>query len=274
MTAFRKHLPTIALVIAFAVGVCLLAYPTVSDWWNQRHASRAVTTYSQTVDALDEAERASLLAAARDYNVQLAQAPLSFELSDDQLAAYADQLSTQGTDVMAVLEIERIGVKLPIYHGTSDGVLQAGAGHLAGSSLPVGGPSTHAVLMGHRGLPSAKLLTDLDQMEVGDSFRITVMGEELLYEVDQILIVEPDDLSELGIQPGEDLCTLVTCTPYGVNSHRLLVRGHRVDAVGATAHLTADAVRVNPVLVTCAVAVPLLLVLAVVALVGRARGRF
>lgn len=269
----KEHLPTVVLVAVFALGVCLLAYPTVSDWWNQQHASRVVASYQQAVEELDAERLATLRAEADAYNAGLAQLPASYELDDAQAEEYARLLSVDGSDAMGSLSIPRIGVELPIYHGTSDGVLQVGVGHLAGSSLPVGGESTHAVLMGHRGLPSAELLTRLDELAVGDAFSVEVLGETLYYEVDQVLIVEPSDLSALAIEPGEDLCTLVTCTPYGINSHRLLVRGHRVDAPDLSVHVTADAVRVEPVLVACALAVPVLVVLAAVVLARSRRRR-
>lgn len=270
----RRHAPTIILAVVFLLGVCLLAYPTVSDWWNQHHATRAVASYERAVEDLSAEDLEVALSAARAYNAELAETPASFELADAELGRYEGLLAVAGADAMATLEIPRINVKLPIYHGTSDGVLQAGVGHLMGSSLPVGGSSTHCVLMGHRGLPSARLLTDLDQLEVGDSFSVTALGDKLWYEVDQILIVEPDDVSSLAIVPGEDLCTLVTCTPYGVNTHRLLVRGHRVSSPYEGAHLTSDAVRVDPLLVASVVAVPVLLVLVVAVLVStRRRGR-
>ena len=268
----RRNVTTAVLALVFLAGVCLVAYPTVSDWWNQQHASRAVASYAQAVEDASAEDLAALLKAARAYNADLAENPTGFSLSDAQTDAYERQLTLEGATAMATLEIPSINVSLPVYHGTSDGVLQTGIGHLAGSSLPVGGASTHAVLMGHRGLPSAKLLTNLDRLEVGDSFSITCLGETLYYEVDQVLIVEPTDLSALAIQEGEDLCTLVTCTPYGVNTHRLLVRGHRVDAPDAGVYVTADAHRLEPMLVACVVAVPLLAVLIAIVLVrGRMR---
>ena len=269
----KEHLPTVVLVAVFLVGVCLLAYPTVSDWWNQQHASRVVASYQQAVEELDAEQLAALRAEADAYNAELSQRPASYELDDVRAEEYARLLSVNGSDAMGSLSIPRIGVELPIYHGTSDGVLQVGVGHLAGSSLPVGGESTHAVLMGHRGLPSAELLTRLDELAVGDAFSVEVLGETLYSEVDQVLIVEPSDVSALAIEPGEDLCTLVTCTPYGINSHRLLVRGHRVDAPELSTHVTADAVRVEPMLVACALAVPVLVVLAAAVLVRSRRRR-
>jgi sortase A len=232
---------------------------------NKLHASRAVAVYNGAVEDLNAEELAQLRESAEAYNAQLADNHTSFNLTDEQEAEYKSQLSLSNTSVMATLEISELGVSLPIYHGTEDTVLQVGIGHLAGSSLPVGGASTHTVLMGHRGLPSARLLTDLDKMRVGDTFCVTTLGEKLWYEVDQILIVEPNDTSALGIVEGEDLCTLVTCTPYGVNSHRLLVRGHRVDDPNSGTMLTADAYTIDPVIVASIMAIPVLLVCVIVA---------
>ena len=269
----RRNVTTAVLVLVFVAGVCLLAYPTVSDWWNQMHASRAVADYAQAAEDLSADDLGALLAEAREYNERLAQGPRSYELSGSELARYEAQLAVPSTSVMAALGIPSIGVELPVYRGTSEGALQVGVGHLAGSSLPVGGPSTHAVLVGHRGLPSARLLTDLDRLGVGDSFSVTCLGETLFYEVDQVLVVEPSDVSALAIEEGEDLCTLVTCTPYGVNTHRLLVRGHRVGAPGLSEYVTSDAARVSPALVACAVAAPVLAALAVAALAAGRRRR-
>ena len=221
---------TLVLVFALVAGVCLLAYPTLSNWWNQRHASEVVGTYCQTVASASADALAAARSAADEYNASLAGKPASYELSDEDMSKYASLLAVDDSGVMGWLSIDRIGVKLPIYHGTSDGVLQMGVGHLPGSSLPIGGPSTHTVLMGHRGLPSAELLSHLDEMRIGDTFSLSVLDETLYYEVDRIIVVRPPDVSPLAIAGGEDYCTLVTCTPYGVNSHRLLVRGHRVDA--------------------------------------------
>lgn len=254
------------------VGIGLIAYPTVSDWWNQRHATQAVASYSEQVDSMDSAQRKQLFEEAQAYNERLAQeqagAFSAMTSADEQL--YNSLLSLEGIEVMGSLSIDSIGVSLPVYHGTDDSALQIGVGHLAGSSLPIGGESTHAVLVGHRGLPSARLLTDIDQMKEGDYFCVTTLGQELWYQVDQIRIVEPDDTSELGIVEGEDLCTLVTCTPYGINSHRLLVRGTRVDA---PLLMAADAVQVDPLLVACVLAVPVLMLLVIVVLIRTSKPR-
>lgn len=257
----KRLIGTLVLVSIFLVGLSLLLYPTVSDWWNSMHQTRAISTYAESVARLDDAEYDALLAEAHAYNESLVGRGGRYELTEDERREYEGLLSVDGTNVIGSIDIEKIGCTLPIYHGTDPSVLQVGVGHLEGSSLPVGGPSTHAVITGHRGLPSAKLFTDLDQLEVGDTFVISVLDETLTYEVDQIRIVEPTELSGLAIEEGQDLCTLVTCTPYGINTHRLLVRGHRVENAKEGPRVSADAMQVEPTLVAPIVAVPLLVVL-------------
>lgn len=220
---------TIILVLVFLVGLSLLLYPTVSDYWNSLHQSRAITGYTEQVAGLDSDTYDRLWAEAEAYNETLLDKEDRFLMSDEELEEYEQILSVSGSDVIGYIEIDKIDCYLPIYHGTSESVLQVGVGHLEGSSLPVGGESTHCVVSGHRGLPSARLFTDLDRLEEGDTFRLYVLDEILTYEVDQIRVVEPMDVEELAIEEGKDYCTLVTCTPYGINTHRLLVRGHRVE---------------------------------------------
>ncbi len=259
----KKTVSTIILILVFLVGLSLLLYPTVSDYWNSLHQSRAITSYAQQVADMDDELYEQLLAQARAYNETLINKTDRFNLTDEEVEEYNQLLSVDGTEVIGYVEINKIDVYLPIYHGTSEAVLQTGVGHLEGSSLPVGGESTHTVISGHRGLPSAKLFTDLDQMEEGDTFILHVLDETLTYEVDQIRIVEPTEVSELAIVPGEDYCTLVTCTPYGINTHRLLVRGHRIENAEAasTVRMTADAMQIEPMTVAPLVAVPLLILL-------------
>lgn len=266
----KKHLSTIALILVLLAGVSLLLYPTVSDYWNARHASKAVADYTQNVQALDQDAYDELLAAAEDYNRSLLTRENDFFLTEEQQAQYESLLDISGTGIMGYIEIPSINVSLPIYHGTSDSVLQIAVGHLDWTSLPVGGESTHCVLSGHRGLPSAKLFTNLDQIVEGDTFIIRVLDEVLTYEVDRILIVEPEDVTALQIESRKDLCTLVTCTPYGINSHRLLVRGHRVETEQeeAAVRLVSDGIQIEPLLVAPVVALPMLLALLLVLLLS------
>lgn len=209
-------------------ALCLIAYPTFSDWWNRMHQSYAVAAYVEQTEDLSSAEKQTMLGAAREYNEKLAANGDRWHMTSEQKKLYDETLDVTGTGIIGYVTIPRIKVKLPIYHGTGDGVLQIAAGHLAGSSLPVGGGTTHAVISGHTGLPSARLLTGLDELEKGDTFAFHVLDETYTYEVDQISVVLPSEINELNIESGADYATLITCTPYGVNSHRLLVRGHRI----------------------------------------------
>ena len=257
----KNRIVNLLLAAAFLAGLSLLLYPTVSDYWNSLHASKAVAAYDQEVRQLDQGRYDALLDAAREYNRTLLDRSSGYYLTDDQKARYDTLLNVDGGGIMGYIEIPTIKLSLPIYHGTEEDVLQIAVGHLDWSSLPVGGESTHCVLSGHRGLPSAKLFTNLDQLVEGDAFVIRTLDEVLTYEVDQILIVEPDDVSALSIEEGKDLCTLVTCTPYGVNSHRLLVRGHRVANQSEAIRVTSDAIQIEPLLVAPVLAIPMLLAL-------------
>ena len=257
----KNKLINIFLILALVAGLSLLLYPTVSDYWNSLHTSQAVASYDQAVKSMDEGKYDELLQRAGQYNRDLFLRGTLFALTDEEREDYNSQLDIDGSGVMGYIEIPTIKVSLPIYHGTSDDVLQVAVGHLEWSSLPVGGESTHCVLSGHRGLPSAKLFTNLDQLTEGDLFVIRTLDEVLTYEVDRILIVLPSELQALAAEEGKDLCTLVTCTPYGVNPHRMLVRGHRVDNQSEAVRLTADAIRIDPLLVAPIAAIPLLLAL-------------
>ena len=261
----KKHLSTILLVLALLVGAALLLYPTASDYWNSLHQSRAIATYAEEVANLTTADYEKLWLAAVEYNKRMGAAGNPFVLSEEQRADYFSQLDLSGNGIMGYIEIPKIECSLPIYHGTSEAVLQIAVGHLEGSTLPVGGAGTHCVLSGHRGLPSAKLFTHLDQLSEGDVFLLRVLNETLTYEVDQIHIVLPQEVDDLAVVPGRDFCTLVTCTPYGINSHRLLVRGKRIEnSEAATAiRITSDAIRIDPILVAPVAAVPMLLILTV-----------
>ena len=264
---------TVFLVLLLLAGVSLLLYPSLSDYWNSMHQTRAIASYAETVSQLDTAQYDEMWKAAQDYNRSLAQRETAFALTDEQKAAYESLLDVSGLGVMGYIEIPEIDCSLPIYHGTEESVLQVAVGHLEWSNLPVGGEGTHCVLSGHRGLPSAKLFTNLDKLAVGDTFLLRVLDEVLTYEVDQILIVEPEQVDALGIVPGEDYCTLVTCTPYGINTHRLLVRGHRVENTpeAARMHVTADATQFDPLLVAPVLAIPVLLLLLMILLVPKRR---
>lgn len=266
---------TVLLVLILLVGLSLLLYPSVSDYWNSFHQSKAITEYAERVASLDEDQYAEIWDAAADYNASLLDLTNSYLLSDAQEETYKQLLNVSGDGVMGYIEIPSIQCSLPIYHGTAESVLQTAVGHLEWTSLPVGGESTHCVLSGHRGLPSAKLFTNLDKLEVGDVFMLRVLDEVLTYEVDQILIVEPQETAELQIVEGQDYCTLVTCTPYGINTHRLLVRGHRIDNIpeAKVVHVTADAVQIEPMIVAPIVAIPMLLVLFVALMIPKHKKR-
>lgn len=227
----KKYISTIIIAVIFLTGLGFLLYPTVSNLWNQAHQSRAIATYSKQVEKLDDSENKKMLKAARKYNKSLLKKSDHWKLSKKDKKKYESLLDVSGTGIMGYIEVPKIDCSLPIYHGTDEGALQIAIGHLEGSSLPVGGKSTHCVLSGHRGLPSARLFTDLDQMEEGDIFILNILDRKLAYEVDQIRVVLPEEMSDLEIEEGKDLCTLVTCTPYGINTHRLLVRGHRTEYV-------------------------------------------
>ena len=263
----KKNRSSIILILIFLVGLSVMLYPTVSDYINQKNQSRAVASYSEEVENLSDVDYQAYFDAADDYNRRLAETPDAF-YRPEEVSGYTDTLDVSGTGIMGYITISKIGVELPVYHGTSDGVLQVAAGHLEGSSLPVGGAGTHAVISAHRGLPSAKLFTNLDELEVGDTFTITVLDRVLTYEVDQISIVLPTETDLLQPVEGKDYVTLMTCTPYGINTHRLLVRGKRIENAENQKHIrvTADALRIEPIIVAPALAVPMLLVVLVVML--------
>ena len=263
----KKNRSNIILILIFLVGLSVMLYPTVSDYINQKNQSRAVASYSEEVENLSDVDYQAYFDAADDYNRRLAETPDAF-YRPEEVSGYTDTLDVSGTGIMGYITIPKIGVELPVYHGTSDGVLQVAAGHLEGSSLPVGGAGTHAVISAHRGLPSAKLFTNLDELEVGDTFTITVLDRVLNYEVDQISIVLPTETDLLQPVEGKDYVTLMTCTPYGINTHRLLVRGKRIENAENQKHIrvTADALRIEPIIVAPALAVPMLLVMLVVML--------
>lgn len=259
---------TIILVAALFIGLFLLAYPSFADYWNSFHQSRAVMSYAENVANMNMEEYARIIDEARIYNAELAERGISWKLSDEEREAYMSQLDIGGNGIMGYIKIQKIDVMLPIYHGIDESTLQTSIGHLEESSLPVGGMNTHSMLSGHRGLPSARLFTDLDKLREGDTFTITILNETLTYEVDHIWIVEPSDMSHLTIEDGKDYCTLITCTPYGINTHRLLVRAHRIDNLNGNAMVVADAIQIRPVFIAPFIAVPILLLLLIYVLIS------
>ncbi len=254
----KSNLSNIILTAMLLIGIGIMAYPTVSDWWNSYHQSRAIAAYANVVENTTTEEMEEMIAAAQAYNRHILTRDNGFIMTDLERSHYEKLLDLSGTGIMGYIQINAIGVSLPVYHTTKESVLQVAIGHVEWSSLPVGGESTHTVLSGHRGLPSARLLTDLDKLVVGDTFTITVLHHVTTYEVDQIRIVEPQDLTELAIEPGKDYCTLVTCTPYGINTHRLLVRAHRIENIEGEVVVTAGGVRIPTYVVIPAVGIPLL----------------
>ena len=270
----KKHLSTILLVGVFLLGLGILLYPSVSDYWNSMHQTRAIGAYEDTLSGMTQKDYSEYFAQADAYNAALASLPTpltGYEVLDtlEEVPKYRDVLDVNGMGIMGYIDIDEIGVELPIYHGTDPSVLNVAVGHLEGTSLPVGGVGTHCVLSAHRGLPSARLFTDLDRLKVGDTFTLTVLNRLLTYQVDQVLIVEPNQVEALAIDPNEDYCTLVTCTPYGINTHRLLVRGRRVENAEEkpVIYVPADMVQIDPLVVTPAVAAPMLLVLLIFLLI-------
>lgn len=259
----KGTLSNIILILMLLLGLSLLLYPTFADYWNSLHQTRAIATYAEEVAVLDDDKYIELWQDAIAYNQSLTEKENQYYVGDESMVLYESLLNVIGNGIMGSIEIPSIGCNLPIYHGVDESVLQVAIGHLEWTSLPVGGESTHCVLSGHRGLPSARLFTDLDQLQMGDTFMLHILDETLTYEVDQILIVLPYETDALLIEEGKDLCTLVTCTPYGVNSHRLLVRGHRVEnaAQAVTRRVTADALQLEPIAIAFVLFFPILVLL-------------
>lgn len=257
----RAHKTVILLTLGFLIGICVLLYPAFSNYWNSKTQTRAIVDYESVLEHLQPEDYSAMFQAAYDYNDALYE--VDFPLMNyDQVPGYYDTLKVEGTEIIGYVKIDKIGVELPVYHGTSDQVLNKGVGHLEGSSLPVGGESTHCVMSAHRGLPSSKLFTDLDRLEFGDTFQITVLDQVLTYQVDQVKVITPREIDDLQIVEGKDYCTLFTCTPYGINTHRLLVRGIRIETITEkpVIYVANEAFRIEPLLVTPAVAAPMILV--------------
>lgn len=257
----RAHKTVIFLTLGFLIGISVLLYPAFSNYWNSKTQSRAIVDYESVLDYLEPEDYSAIFQAADDYNEALHE--VEFPLRNyEEVPGYYDTLKIEGTSIIGYVKIDKIGVELPIYHGTSDEVLSKGVGHLEGSSLPVGGESTHSVMSAHRGLPSAKLFTDLDRLEIGDTFQVIVLNQVLTYQVDQVKVITPREIDDLQIVEGKDYCTLFTCTPYGINTHRLLVRGIRIETITEkpVIYVANEAFRIEPLLVTPAVAAPMMLV--------------
>ena len=255
-----RHKKAILLTLGFLIGICVLLYPAFSNYWNSKTQSRAIVHYESVLEHLEPEDYTAVFQKAYDYNDALYDT--AFPLSDYRnVPGYYEALKVEGTSIMGYVKIDKIGVELPIYHGTSPEVLNIGVGHLEGTSLPVGGESTHSVMSAHRGLPSAKLFTDLDRLEPGDTFQIIILDQVLTYQVDQVKVITPQEFGDLLIKEGMDYCTLFTCTPYGINTHRLLVRGIRIETIKEkpVIYVSNEAFRIEPLLVTPAVAAPMLL---------------
>lgn len=260
-TKKKRKWSTIIFLSVFFIGLLVMLYPSISNYWNMRSQSKAIVDYEKMLENIPKKDYAEYFAKAEEYNNELKKLPLPL-IEHEKVEGYFDLLNLTDTGMMGYVTIEKINVELPLYHGTDDDVLSIAVGHIQGTSLPVGGAGTHAVVSAHRGLPSATLFTHLDKLELGDTFRITVLDRVLTYQVDKIQTVNPDDTSALLIEEGEDLCTLLTCTPYGINTHRLLVRGVRIETIEhKTIYVTSDAYRIDSLIVTPIVALPILFTL-------------
>ena len=258
----KNRLQNFILSVMLLTGLSLLLYPSFSNYWNSYHSSKAISNYTQIISEMDEEEYQRLLAEVYAYNTGLLCRDNPYLLPDTMKEQYQQLLNLDGSGVMGFVEIPSIDVEIPVYHTVEERVLQKAVGHIPWTSLPVGGESSHCVLSGHRGLPSARLFTDMDRVVVGDVFYLHILEEVLEYQVDQILIVGPKDTEELLIVPGEDYCTLVTCTPYGVNTHRMLVRGKRVPSENKPkVNVTSEAIQIEPIIVAPVLAIPMLLLL-------------
>ncbi|WP_311553386.1 class C sortase [Propionimicrobium lymphophilum] len=261
------------LVLAFIVGLLVLLYPSIADYYNSFRQGRAIATYDAAVAKMTPQDFSNFWQAAEAYNRELINNPARLHMSPAQKTQYDSLLNVTGDLMMGHLEIKKLGVSLPVYHGVDDAVLQIGVGHIPGTSLPTGGEGTHVALSGHRGLPTSKLFTDLDQMVEGDRFVLHVLDRSMAYVVDQVRVVEPNEVQNLKIVDGEDYVTLVTCTPYSINTHRLLVRGHRTSYLDDGEYVAADAVKVDPILVSSVMSVPVFTILFVWALARTRRNR-
>lgn len=264
----KKRKLSVLILILFFTGLFLLLYPTVSNWWNRFHQTKIISEYREAADRLSLEDYTKEWDAAVAYNQSLYEKADRYAFDEAEKRVYSRLLNITGKGEMGYLEIPKIKVNVPIYHSTSADVLQYAAGHIPGTSLPVGGKGTHCVVSGHRGLPSARLFTDLDRLSVGDTFLVHTLNEQMTYLIDQILTVEPEQIEALELNAEQDYFTIVTCTPYGINTHRLLVRGHRIDNE-IELNLVSEAIQIEPVVVAPFVSIPFLLLLSVPLFAGR-----
>ena len=269
----KRNLLTVVMTAGMLVGIFLLLYPSVANYWNSFHQTRAIASYTEIVSSMSSEDYKRILDSAREYNKGITETGIRWVFTDTDRTAYEKELKIDESGIMGYVSIPKFHIRAPIYHGTDENVLQTAIGHIENSSLPVGGKGTHSMISGHRGLPSARLFTDIDMMKEGDTWTITVLNETITYECDQIRIVLPEDLSDLRIEEGKDLCTLITCTPYGINTHRLLVRGHRVPNANGSADVTADAIQIEPIYIAPFLAGPILLILLIILLVSTRRAK-
>lgn len=269
----KRNLLTVVLTAGMLIGISLLLYPSVANYWNGFHQARTIMEYTQVVSSMDKDDYKNILRDARKYNKRLSKTGFRWSMSDAERRDYERQLKVKGTKAIGYISVPKLHIRLPLMHGTDEKVLQTAIGHLEQTSLPVGGKGSHCVISGHRGLPSSRLFTDIDKIKEGDTWTITVLNETLTYECDRVRIVLPEDLSELKIEKGKDLCTLITCTPYGVNTHRLLVRGHRVPNANGSADVTADAIQIEPIFIAPFLAGAMLLILLILLLISTRRAK-
>lgn len=260
----KQNLLTAVMTAGMLVGIILLLYPSVANYWNSFHQSHAIASYTEIVSNMSSEDYKKILDSAREYNKGITENGIRWVFTDADRAAYEKELSIDDSGIMGYVSIPKFHIRAPIYHGTDEAILQTAIGHIENSSLPVGGKGTHTMISGHRGLPSARLFTDIDKMKEGDTWTITVLNETLTYECDKIRIVLPDDLSDLTIEEDKDLCTLITCTPYGINTHRLLVIGHRVPNANGSADITADAIQIEPIYIAPILAMGMIILLLIV----------
>lgn len=257
----KRRISNFILLFIFFIGLSASLYPAIGNYWNSKTQTEAIIDYEKMLENMPKEDYTTLFQSAEQYNKKLLN--LDNPLTEyTKLSDYNDILDLDGTGMMGYITIEKIQAELPIYHGTSEAVLSKAAGHLEGSSFPIGEKGSHTVISAHRGMPTAVLFTYLDRLEVGDTFSVTILNRTTVYEVDQIRIVDPDDISELSLNRNEEYCTLITCTPYGINTQRLLVRGKSSETVlKKNIYISTEAYRIKPLIIMPVIAVPILFVL-------------